>query len=340
MNATITLHLPTMTDRFGRITKPLLGVVILGSIFIAANRLIDSYEIGSALGTPAFALAALVAIAYRIINPYGWTLVLAGLGYRTSALACIRIWLLAESRRWLPGGVWGYASRAVQAEKLGVPVSVASASMLIELLVTMAAAVVVSLLGLCLHYEQLSGTLAELVSVQGGEFTGVLERCGVGNGYLPALVAVVTLAFAAVVYSTREMLYRKLHQFAARFQLLRGVSLQRPILLTALSYMTVMAAFNGCVNLNLLPIVDESGSVPMLVMIAATATAWIAGFLAFFSPGGILVREAALAALLLPWLPYEAGITLAVLSRLAQLLAEVMCMLPVLGRDPPQANSS
>ena len=61
-------------------------------------------------------------------------------------------------------------------------------------------------------------------------------------------------------------------------------------------------------------------------MIAATALAWLIGFFAFFSPGGILVREAALAMLLLPWMPYEVGFSLAILSRFAQLIAEVVGM--------------
>jgi len=94
-----------------------------------------------------------------------------------------------------------------------------------------------------------------------------------------------------------------------------------------------MAILNGCVNLMLLPLVDDASTVPALVMVAATASAWIVGLLAFFSPGGLLVREAALAALLLPWISYEAGITLAVLSRIAQLLAEVVCMAPVFWFD-------
>jgi len=86
-----------------------------------------------------------------------------------------------------------------------------------------------------------------------------------------------------------------------------------------------MAALNGAVNSVLLNAVSFE-NVPVIAMIAATATAWIIGFFAFFSPGGILIREAALAALLLPWLPYETGFALAILSRFAQLIAEVVGM--------------
>ena len=52
------------------------------------------------------------------------------------------------------------------------------------------------------------------------------------------------------------------------------------------------------------------------------------------------MREATLAALLLPWLAYEAGITLAVLSRVAQLMAEVVCIALVLLFKPTRSPAS
>lgn len=305
------------------IAKPVLAVVIIASIGMATNKLLVSYSIGSSIFTLSFVAATLVAITYRAINPYGWALVLSGLGYKTNTSQSIRIWLLSESRRWLPGGVWSYASRAVQAGKMGVPIAVASASMLVELLITMAAAVVVSAIGLLLYYQQFSDSLRQLlVEKTGGNLLPIIA------GALLAVSAVGILGFLA-----RRKIVSKFRGLAERFTGLRGVSLNRSKLLTALGYMSVMAVLNGCVNLMLLPTVDSSSAVPVLVMVAATATAWIVGLLAFFSPGGLLVREAALAALLLPWMPYEAGITLAVLSRMAQLFAEVVCMAPVLWLD-------
>jgi len=305
------------------VSKPILAVVIIASIGMATNQLISSDRIGSSIFTTSFVAATCMAVAYRAINPYGWTLVLSGLGYKTRPRQSVRIWLLAESRRWLPGGVWSYASRAVQAGKLGVPIAVASASMMVELLITMAAATVVGVVGLLLYYQQFSAALHQLV----------VER--LGGTSLP-IVSWATLAFIstmALAFVARRKLAVKAQGFVERFAGLQGVHLNRSKLLTALGYMCVMAILNGCINLMLLPLVDTASTVPVGVMIAATATAWIVGLLAFFSPGGLLVREAALAALLLPWISYEAGITLAVLSRISQLFAEVVCMAPVLWFD-------
>ena len=310
------------------IGKWFVAIAIGSSIALAAIKLTTAYNIAGSLCTSSFAIAAVVAIVYRLVNPFGWTLVLAGLGYPTSTIGSVRIWLLSESNRWLPGGVWGYAARAVQAKRLGVPVSVASGSMLVELLVTLSAAIVVSLLGLLFHYERLSSTFYELFS----------KRMG---GVAPWVVATCMLVVCfGLVFVTRRKLFKKLDGLVARFQLLDSVHFRWRPLVSALGYMVLMAGLNGFVNLSLLPAVGGEDSVPVLVMIAATATAWIVGFLAFFSPGGILVREATLAALLLPWLSYEAGITLAVLSRLAQLLAEVVCIALVFSFKPTSSPAS
>ena len=303
--------------------KFLLAAVILGSILLTAKKLISTYEITGSISSMTFTAATVLAIAYRVVNPLGWTLTLSSLGYKTDKVRSIRIWLLAESRRWLPGGVWGYASRAIQAEKIGVPVSVASASMLVEFLITVTAAAVVSLVGLLFYYHQLSSTLNQLI----------VDRTGGKLWILLTWAVLVTSTCGALGLVARRKLVEKIQGFLERLGALREIRFSWPKLFAALGYMVVMAGLNGCVNLSLLPIVDAGYSVPFIVMIAATATAWIIGFLAFFSPGGILIREAALAAILLPWLPYEAGITLAVLSRIAQLLAEVTCMIPVLWSD-------
>ena len=293
-----------------------IGAVVI--MVAAAIKLTNSARISHAFFSPTFVFATMISVAYRAVNPIGWNLVLAGLGYRTSVMGSIRVWLHSESRRWLPGGIWGYASRATQAGELGVPVSVASASMLIELLITMAAAVIVSLVGVAFHYQDLADTIRRMV----------IEKSNIPSGVTATGAVVVVMS--VLLFATRRTLVRKLGGLAEKFKLLSNVKLDLSRIGGALGYMTLMAVVNGMIGVCLLPIIDSNASVPVAAMIAATATAWIIGFLAFFSPGGVFVREAALATLLLPWIPYETGIAMAVLSRIAQLAAEFICMLPIM----------
>ena len=299
------------------VATPIMTIAAVAIMVAAAIKLTNSARISGAFCSPTFVLATLIAIAYRAVNPIGWNLVLGGLGYQTNLIGSIRVWLLAESRRWLPGGIWGYASRATQAGELGVPVTVASASMLIELLITMAAAAIVSLIGVAFHYNDLADTIHRMV----------LDNSNIHLG-IPAVGGLV-LILAALVFATHRSLIRKISNLTEKFKLLSGVKFDWSRIGAALGYMTLMAVVNGTIGVCLLPIIDSTASVPVAAMIAATATAWIIGFLAFFSPGGVFVREAALATLLLPWIPYETGIAMAVLSRIAQLAAELICMLPI-----------
>ena len=50
-------------------------------------------------------------------------LILESLGYPLPYLVGVRTWLTSESMRWLPGGVWKFASRVVAAQNLRYPVS-------------------------------------------------------------------------------------------------------------------------------------------------------------------------------------------------------------------------
>jgi hypothetical protein len=292
-----------------------LAVVVLGTIAVSGCKLIAGYNVSRDLLSAGFGVAALIACVYRLINPLGWTLVLQGLGYQPNVIQSMRIWLIAESRRWLPGGVWGYASRAVGARELGVPLAVASGSMMLELLITMAAAALVGLAGLAGHYERFSVVFLDC-------WRQKLDHI---DPFFIGLIAVTGSILIPILL--RKKFRAKLLGLRQRFQPLRGVRFRWPKLAAALVYMTCMAALNGYINVILLTSADSRPSVPLLVMIAATATAWIVGLLAFFAPGGIVVREATLAALLLPWLSYDTGITLAVLSRAAQMFAEVACIL-------------
>ena len=145
------------------------------------------------------------------------------------------------------------------------------------------------------------------------------------NSSIALWLFVAVIGTAATIWLMREKLKQKVTRAVQKFESLRGVKIQPRWMMSSIGYLTLMAVLNGAINSVLINAVSTE-QVPLVAMIAATATAWIIGFFAFFSPGGILVREAALAALLLPWLPYEVGFALAILSRFAQLIAEVVGM--------------
>jgi len=291
-----------------------VSLVVLISIAGTAWKLYHQYDLAGLLLSASFGLAVVLAVAYRLVNPAGWVFVLRGLGHDVPIVSATEIWLHAESRRWLPGGVWGYASRANQAREVGVPLATASASMLIELLLTMVAAIAVGVVGVAMFGSQLAAAVQ-----------ATIDRSGIQHSHL--MFASVGLTFVSlVVYCLRFKVQKKFQAFVAKWSALHTIRLNPAALAIALFYLIAMACLNGIINTSLVRVVALDTHVPVMAMIAATAIAWVVGLLAFFSPGGILVREATLAAILIAWLPYEQGFLLAMLSRFAQLIAEVVGM--------------
>ena len=291
----------------------MLTLTVLSIIAITLWNLNQRIQVNAPLMTSSFVAGTSLAIFYRIINPFGWVLVIRSMGQKVNATMATKIWLLFESRRWLPGGIWGYTSRAVAAGEIGLTKSVASASMAGELLITVIAAAILGLLGVYVHFAELYSTACQL-----------LDQSGLTSTYVPW----ITMAIAAVfilIYILSKDVRNRISRVLFKLDLLPGNRFESKWMGISLAYFVLMACVNGTVNAVLLPAID-TGSVPLVAMIAATSTAWIIGLFAVFSPGGILVREAALATLLLPWIPWETGFTLAIVSRCAQLAAEIVGM--------------
>lgn len=291
-----------------------LSVVVMVIIVQSGTKLLSQCTIMPDLTSPWLAAAIGLAIVYRVVNAYGWALVLRAMNQQqVNGLPATKIWLRSESRRWLPGGVWGYASRATQAKELGVASSVASASMLLELLLTMAAAVIVTVPVAFVYRAELVAVLDEV-------------ELSASIGW-----SVLLFGFAILIagYSLRHKIYSMLDRLRSRFDAFKNVRFSPRALVTTLLFYVCMGILNGTISLFLVWSMPVEAT-PATVVIAATSLAWVIGFLAIFAPGGLFVREASFALCLAPWLPYGTGIALAVLARLLQIGAEILVMFWVL----------
>jgi len=282
---------------------------VMVMIVQAGGRLLSECTILPNMFSPWFVAAIVLAVVYRIVNAYGWALVLQAMNQKVDGVQATRIWLRSESRRWLPGGVWGYASRATQAESLNVSASVASASMLLELLLTMAAALIV-VVPVAVFFRE------DLVAA-----TDALELWS-SFGWM---VAAILFGSATLGFAFRQVVVKKLNSLRSRMKAFKDVRLSGQGLSHALLYYVCMGLINGCVTLFLVWSMPPEAA-PASVVIAATSLAWVIGFLAIFAPGGLFVREAIFAVCLAPWTPYGPAIALAVLARLLQMAAEFIGM--------------
>lgn len=296
-----------------RWTSTLITAISLFFIWQAGRHLVTDFKILPNFFSMWFIAALFFALLYRLVNPFVWVLTLRAMDQQVDVFAASKIWIQSESRRWLPGGIWSYASRAIQAKTLKVSTGMASASMFLELLLTCVAAVLLVSI-IFLFWTK--------------EWVAVLNDA---QFKLPALGFVVsTLAIASTLAC---LFYKTLASWGVgilgRFRILKNVSMSKAGTLKALAYSTLMALLNGTITLFLFWSILDANVPPAMVVVAATSIAWIIGLVTIFAPGGLVVREGAFAFCVLLWTPYATGIAVAVLARLVQMTAEAIALLIV-----------
>lgn len=237
------------------------------------------------------ALSVGLVLATFALQVESWRTILAGWGQHLTRIDAARTWFLANLGRYIPGKVWSVAGMIVLAARQGVATWAATAS-----------AVVLQVIGL-------GAALALVAATLPAADTGL--RVAVG-----AAVAAGTLALMAWPPAIRA-----LQRMVPKLSELRP--LPPPALLMGsglsaagwISYGTSFWALSRGL-----------GQPPLLsvwMAIGVFALAYTVGLLALFAPGGAVVREAVLLALLAPVLGPAAALTLALASRLLLTVVEL-----------------
>lgn len=259
------------------------------------------------------AVAGLGLLVYQFINAGVWSQVLGSLGHRVSFRQAAKVWLQSEALRWIPGGIWGYGSRVVNARELGVAKGKASASLILELALTNVAWTLAA--GLLLLTP-----LATLAWEQIGQWLSIGSSPLLLIGLLPPLIGLGTVLILKVPFLNRLAL--KLRNLLPWRELQLARTLR-----TGFSYLG-LCLFNGLLLWAVTQAVPGLEA-PFLAAIGIAGGAWLAGFWAIGVPGGIGVREAALAGMLAIYGSLDAGIAVAVLWRSMQVAVELISLLLV-----------
>ncbi|MFO0957694.1 MAG: lysylphosphatidylglycerol synthase domain-containing protein [Isosphaeraceae bacterium] len=273
-----------------------------GAPFLTAASSIPAWALATAFG---------LALVYRVINATGWSLALRILGHPTDVVSTARLWLASEACRWLPGSVWAYGSRTLLATQRGLKAQAVGASLGLELITTVAAWLVVMLIGgRCFWQRLLPNGLEGL------------------NAWAILSLILALAAAAAAAFRLSPRLRRSIASKWGQLASLLRCSFDPRWLAATFLFFVAMAVFNGLALFILVQALPDRDC-PLSAVIAANAAAWLAGFFALFAPGGLVVREACLAALLATWLGPELALALALAWRLVQILAEICCFVVV-----------
>ncbi len=217
-----------------------------------------------------FALASVMfAIFLLLFRAVSWRRVLKGFGFELPVWPAVRIWSTSEMARYLPGAIWQVLGRAYLIRPYGVNSIISSTSQILELCIFLFANVLIA--GSCLLWY-----LAKIAD----------------HRTRMALIAAICLMPTLAILLHPKIFYGLTNRILARLgkpaivQRLRGWKLVK-----LLGYIILGLGWQSlAVFLIAQPVLHLKLDWWWMVA-AAYCLAWIAGFLAFWAPGGFGVRE-------------------------------------------------
>lgn len=228
-----------------------------------------------------------------------WRVVMARFdGERLSFPALLRIWSLSNAARYIPGNVWQFLAAAQMAKDRGVSRVLLLSSMLVHLGTVLLAAAAIGLL------------------------TIPWGALGQGLEWVPRTLPVALPAIALAVHprlinAALGVVHRVARRDTVRWHGTWAYGLG-VLLLQCLAWVVYGGAF--WLFLRSVAPFPASTLVPAM---GVNAASFLAGWVVFFAPGGLGVREAAMSLLLAPYVPVGVAAAISVLSRLWTIAAEI-----------------
>ncbi|OHB72535.1 MAG: hypothetical protein A2W23_03560 [Planctomycetes bacterium RBG_16_43_13] len=282
-----------------------IGVIIAVVIFYFIGKMayrewdkISGYDWSPSL--PWFIASIFLLLCVYLMGAYGWTLVLRMLGTRIAGTKGISIMLLSLYGRYVPGGVWAVLGRVYLCRLEGIPDSRSGMSILLEQ-----------------SYQIVSAGLVFAISLLFWADTGSVLRLLPLVFIMPFFVAFLhPKPFLKIVNPVLSRLGRGAINFSLSFNkmlILAGYYLIYWIV-TGIAFFFFIRAFYPL----------DIHNIPVLIGIFAISFA--AGYLAFFTPAGLGVREGALTFLLSLFIPMPIAIGVSLLSRLWLISVEIVIL--------------
>ncbi len=245
-------------------------------------------------------LGSVPGLGYFFFRIIAWQRALESVGVRARYWPVGKVWMNGEIIRYIPGNVWSVVGRVAMAPKLGIERVVVFSSMVLETF-----ALIVTAAG-----------LSALMLI------GYPDFLFPGRGALLVIAALlcVLMSFRSISHWFVTMVYRIVRK---KDRVPATGGLGRSFIWMSLAWL-VFATFQVCTVKALgLPLNDSTDAV---VLAGVFLLSWLVGYLSFITPSGLGVREAVLAFLLAPFMGTGEAILLAVVSRVAMIVIELVAL--------------
>jgi glycosyltransferase 2 family protein len=296
-------------------------VLAVGIIAFAGRKLIQEWNAfqGQSIAwrvRPLWLLlsVAIVWLSYAILVE-GWRRVVLGMRQRLGYIEAVRICMVSNLGKYLPGKVWAIAGAALLAERAGVQPGAA-----------VAAAFILQALSLA------SGLL--LVAVLAPE---AMQSLGTGSRLALSVLAVLALG-GLIVFAIPGLLGLIRRWLPKSIAGIEPVPVG-PLLLGLLANVIGWSAY-GLAFLCLIRGLTPDASVAWGQATAVFTTSYLVGLIAAVSPGGLGTRELAFTLLLTPTVGAQVATALAIATRLLLTITELGAAVPFLSamRQAPKSS--
>ena len=226
-------------------------------------------------------LSAILLTLSLGLTPSGWVVICRSMGSNVPTTELFAAWYSSQLGRYIPGKIWLFAGRAGFLKARGMKLGRAGATTAYELFFTVAS------IGLI---------VIVLVLVSPDVFLH-------SGGRAAAVAAASAILLLPLLHPVQKYLCRK-----------KGIDHEElPSLKTAALAVIIYSILWLVRGLSLFLLLCGSGltGLSFIQSLAAAPLSWLAGYVVFFVPGGIGVREAAAAAIAAPGLIAPAAIVIA-----------------------------
>lgn len=313
-----------MWRRFAGIAGIVLAGLLTGYFLLFALRTFRWEDLAAAVdGTSVLAMSG-AAVLYVLVIPFAgraWSLLLVEAGLPWRWTKCAGVIAVTQIAKYIPGNVAQHVGRVTLALRHGMPADVFATTVVLETLLTIAAALLFALIG----WWQLWGA-------GGDAAAGATQVLVTAAGVLVAGVALGGVAY-------RLLGWLRHHAAWARRWLTAELPLPR---LSAVMAAGAGYALNFLVLGAVLYLVCHGLGLTLGYAFLATAfaLAWLVGFLAPGLPAGLGVREGVLSLLLAGQVEDAALLNVMLAMRLVTMAGDVLCFLLglwLMGREPVEA---
>ena len=234
-------------------------------------------------------------------------LVLRALGNRIGYIQSIRIWLLSNASRFIPGVVWQYGGRIYLSSGAGIPAGTTFTALLIELVFLITIVLIIV-----------------LTAFSFWNYPRDIKFFQIAVLILPIFIALILLLNNQRVITKIASIYKRITGKEGEVTNFKFSIYWIPILLV--SYL-LQFIFAGSVLFFLVKLAVNLDWNLYATFIGIFAGSWLIGYITVIAPAGLGVQEISIATMLSLYMPFPVASMIAILFRVVLLLTEAITIL-------------